>query len=79
MARFYFHFREDGYTHVDDVGHELPGLDEAEEEASVTAISLLKDAAAEGNYEDVCVEVTNAAGFALVTVCASIVVKRLRP
>ena len=79
MARFYFHFKEDGYTHMDDVGHELAGLKEAEEEATVTATSLLKDAAAQGKYEDVCVEVTNAAGFALVTVCASIEVKRVKP
>jgi hypothetical protein len=78
MARFYFHFKEDGYTHVDDVGHELAGLKEAEEEATVTATSLLSDAAAHGKYDDVCVEVTNAAGFALVTVCASIAVKRVR-
>jgi hypothetical protein len=76
MPRFFFHFKEDSYIHVDDVGHELPGLEEAEEEATVTAAALLKDAAANGKYEDVCVEVTNAAGFAVVTVCASIKVER---
>jgi hypothetical protein len=76
MQRFFFHFKEDGYIHLDDVGHELPGLAAAEEEATVTAASLLRDAAQKGKYDDVCVEVTNGAGFAVVTVCASIKVER---
>jgi hypothetical protein len=76
MPRFYFHFKEDGYTHVDDAGRELPGLEEAEGKATVTAASLLRDAAAEGNYDNICLEVTNAVGFAVLTVCASIRVER---
>lgn len=76
MPRFYFHFKEDGFTYVDDVGHELPSLKDAEQEATTTAASLLRDAAQKGKYDEVCVEVTNAAGFALVTVCASIKVAR---
>jgi hypothetical protein len=42
MPRFYFDFKEDNYLHVDDLGHE-PGVEQAEEEASVAAASLLKD------------------------------------
>ena len=76
MPRFFFHFKEEGHTHVDDVGHDLVDQHKAEEEAAETAASLLRDAAAKGKYEDVCVEVTNGAGFVVVTVCASIRVER---
>lgn len=76
MPRFYFHFREDGYTHMDEVGHELPNLEAAELEATATAAALLRDEVAKGRYGDICVEVSNAAGFPVVTVCASIKVQR---
>ena len=77
MPRFYFHFKEAGYTHVDAVGHELPSLKEAEEEATVTVTAVLRDAAAKGDYSPVCVEVTNKAGFAVVTVEAIVKVERM--
>lgn len=76
MPRFYFHFKEDGYIYVDDVGHELPSLEDAEQEATITAAALLRDAAVKGKYDNIYVEVTNATGFALVTVCASMKVAR---
>lgn len=72
MPRFYFHFKEDGYIYVDDVGHELPVLEDAEQEATITAAALLRDAAVKGKYDDICVE----DGFALVTVRASMKVAR---
>jgi hypothetical protein len=74
MPWYHIHFRENGYTHLDEVGPIC--LKEAEQEATVTAAALLRDAAAERKCDDICVEVSNAAGFAIVTICASIRVQQ---
>jgi hypothetical protein len=76
MSQFFFHFKDAlGHT-VDAEGHECPGIEDAEEQAAVTAAALLKDAAAHAKYEDVCVEVTNEDGVTVMTVCASLKVER---
>ena len=42
MPRFYFHVR-DGREFIDDEGLELPGLDEAREQAVISAGEAIRD------------------------------------
>ena len=45
MPRFYFHI-DDGWTHIDQVGVELPDLETARDEAVSAAGQILRDGAA---------------------------------
>ena len=45
MLRFYFHI-DDGWTHIDQVGVELPDLETARDEAVSAAGQILRDGAA---------------------------------
>ena len=43
MPKFYFDLEDDGGITIDDHGEELPGLDAARREASVTLAEAAKD------------------------------------
>ena len=76
LNRYFFHIREGNDLVVDDVGQACPTLQAAETEAAVTGTSLLRDNAAKGIYETVCIDVTNRVGEPVVSVMASVQVQR---
>ena len=76
LDRYFFHIREGNDLMLDDVGQICPTVQAAETEAAVTGTSLLRDNAAKGIYETVCIDVTNRAGEPLVSVKVSMQVQR---
>ena len=68
MNRYYFNFREGDQIERDRIGMFLPNLDAARDEAIRTWSDLVKIAASGSELPDCAIEITDAAGEAVLTI-----------
>ena len=68
MNRYYFNFRQGDQIERDRIGMFLPTLDNARDEAIRTWSDLVEFAATSGDLPDCAIEITDAAGEAVLVI-----------
>ena len=77
MPRFYFDLR-DGEFIRDDVGVELPSMDEAMAEAKKMLAEMVRERAADASAEQILVDIRTPGSSDVVTVVATTLVERTK-